>query len=254
MQNLIDSHRETALDSPYSRDREEALEELAGMYPDAEARSKRRIAETYRQVAVESSRRDERDLARERLLDCFDTDPDSIASVVVETLIELATDAKFSDDRLDAIDSLRDVYPDLEEPQRDTVGKTLAEIAGDGTYEDERRRARQRLSDVTHIEQQESGGGDDNEDAAAYLGKSLAEHLENAAQESAEECRKRAEEIQEFMAENPVDDESYEEVKSDVDGLLEALSVVGTDGELAEDRVTRVERIAARVERVYSRN
>ena len=254
MHHGIESHRETALDSPYSRDRAEAIESLAELYPDAPEDDKRTIAETVREITLESSHRDERELAREKLLACFETDPEAIEGVVVETLTELAADAKFSDDRLDAIDDLREIYADLSETRRDEVGKALAEIAGNATYEDERKRARRRLSDITRIER-EAGDEEDEggEEAVDYLGQSLAEHLEAAAHESAAECRQRAEEVREFMAEHPVDDSAYEDVREDVEGLIEAFEALGTDGELAEDRIERVERIASRVERVYAR-
>lgn len=254
MQQLIDSHRETALDSPYSRDREEAIEELRRVYPDADDGDKQRIAETFRQIALESSHRDERSLAREQLLACFEDDPDAIASVVVGTLTALAEDSKFSEERLDAIDDLRDAYRNLGKARRDEVGKTLAEIAGDATYEDERSRARRRLSDITRIGREENSDDDSGgREAVGYLGQSLAEHLESAANESAEECRQRAEEVAAFMDDQPVDDEAYEDVREDVAGLIEAFEALGTDGDLAEDRIERVERIASRVERLYAR-
>lgn len=256
MQQSIDTHRETALDSPYSRDRAEAIEQLRAIYPDADERGKRVIAETFREIAVESSHRDERESARKQLLACFEGDPAAIEGIVLETLTELAENGKFSDDRLAAIDALREVYPDLGEPHRETVGSALAAIAGNATYEDERRRARRRLSDVSRVERELGDDADDDsgaEESVGYLGQSLAEHLENAAHESATECRQRAEEVQEFMDDQPLDDESYEDIYEDVTGLIEAFEALGTDGKLAEDRIERVERIASRVERLYER-
>ena len=249
----IDQHRETALDSPYSRDREEAIEALADAYARAGERDRGRIAETLREVALESAHRDERELARGRLLDCFETDSAAISGIVVETLTDIAAESKFSEERVAAIDALREVYPDLDEQRRDSVGKTLAEIAGNATREEERRRARRRLSDVSRVEREEPDASEDGaEEAVDYLGQSLAEHLENAAHESREACLQRAEELAEFLAEHPLDDGSYEGVRADVDGLVEALEVV--DGEaLAEDRIERVGRIAGRVERLYAR-
>ena len=255
MQHGIDTHRETALDSPYSRDREEAIESLAELYPDAPVEDKRTIAEAFREITLESTHRDERELAREELLACFESESDPIEEVVVETLTELADDSKFSDDRLDAIDALREIYAGLGETLRGEVGKALAEIAGNATYEDERRRARRRLSDITRMERDEGSDEEDEggEEAVDYLGQSLAEHLEAAAHDSATACLQRAEEVQEFMAEHPVDDSAYEDVREDVEGLIEAFEALGTDGELAEDRIRRVERIASRVEQAYMR-
>lgn len=253
--HAIGQHRETALNSPYSRDRAEAIEELRSVYPDAEARDKQRIGETFRQIAVESSHRDERDLAREQLVACFDDDPGPVASTVVDTLTELAEGSKFSEERLASIDTLREVYPDLEKPRREVVGVALAEIAANATYEDERRRARQVLSDVGRIERDLDDGDDEGgaEESVAYLGQSLAKHLEAAAHESAAECRQRAEEVAEFLDDQPVNDEAYEGVREDVAGLIEAFEALEIDGDLAEDRIERVERIASRVERVYTR-
>lgn len=271
MQQLIDNHRETALDSPYSRDRRDAIEELGGVYPDADGEGQARIAETLRQVACESPHQDDRDLARETLRECFDAQPASIEGIVVDTVTHLAESSKFSDERLAAIDLLRDIYPDLSESNQETVGRTLAEIAGNGTYEDERDRARQRLSDVTRLNSEGAttgttiggtnvGAGQEGASAestgpapVAYLGQSLAEHLERAARESSTECRQRAEEVQDFLAEYPLDDEAYDEVREEVSDLVDALRVLDSDGGLAEDRVARIEQISARLERLYRR-
>lgn len=247
----IEQYRETALDSPYSRDREEAIETLADLYSDADEVDQRRIAETLRDVAVESAHRDERELARDTLIECFESAPDSIAGIVVETFTDLARGSKFSEERFDAIDTLRRVYPDLDEHQRDEVGQTLAEIAGNATSAEERRRARTKLSDVSRIER-ESDGEDDGGEAVDYLGQSLAEHLEAAAHEGREACLQRAEEIAEFMVDQSVDDEAYADVREDVEGLIEALAVMNGE-ELADDRIERVDRIASRVERLYAR-
>ena len=252
MTTAIDTHCETALESPYSRDRADAIETLAGLFPDATSDEKRRVLETLRQVAHESSSRSERDLARETLAECFETDPAVAAPVVVGTFADIAADSKFSEERLDAIDRLRACYPDLDERHRETVGETLANIAGNATYEDERRRARQRLSDISRDER--AGSTDDNEtDAVGYLGESLADHLEQAAGEDSEECLGRAKEVSEFVHENPVDDDAYASVRDDVDALVEQLRVVPTGDELDADRQERVERLAGRVERLYTR-
>jgi|APHM01.1.fsa_nt_gi hypothetical protein len=253
MTTAIDTHRETALESPYSRDRAEAIKELAGLFPDATDDGKRRVLETLRQVAHESSSRSERGLTREMLAECFEADPAVAAPVVVDTFADIAQHSKFSDERLDAIDRLRACYPDLDERHRETVGETLADIAGNATYEDERRRARQRLSDISRDERTGSTGGDDENDAVGYLGESLAEHLEQAASDGSEECLQRAEEVSEFVHENPVDDDAYVSVREDVDALVEQLQVVPTGDELDADRQERVGHLAGRVERLYTR-
>lgn len=253
MTTAIDTHCETALESPYSRDRAEAIEELAGLFPDATEDGKRRVLETLRQVTHESASRSERDLARETLAECFEADPSTAAPIAVETFADIAENSKFSDERLDAIDRLRACYPDLDERHRETVGKTLADIAGNATYEDERRRARQRLSDISRDERTGSTGEDDGNNAVGYLGESLAEHLEQAAHEGSEECLGRAEEVSEFVHENPVDDDAYTSVRDDVDSLVEQLQVVPTGDDLDADRQDRVERLAGRIERLYTR-
>jgi ubiquinone biosynthesis protein UbiJ len=253
MTTAIDTHCETALESPYSRDRADAIEELAGLFPDATAEEERRVLETLRQVAHESSSRSERDLARETLTECFEANPAAAAPVVVETFSNIAENSKFSDERLDAIDRLRACYPDLDERHRETVGKTLADIAGNATYEDERRRARQRLSDISRDERTGSTDKDSADDAVGYLGESLAEHLEQSAHEGSEECLQRAEEVSEFVQENPVDDDAYGSVCEDIDALVEQLQVVPTGDDLDADRQERVERLAGRVERLYTR-
>lgn len=257
MNTTIETHCDTALNSTYSRDREEAIEELGRIYPDASTDGQTRILETLRQVAHESSSRDERSLARETLLECFENAPGTAMQVVVETVSELAESSKFSEERLEAIDMLRRIYSDVDEHHRDEIGRTLADIAGNATYEDERRRARRRLSDISreeHEETVEAGGTETASDTIGYLGVSLADHLDQAAHEGPEECRKRAEEVSEFLAENPVADDSYDDVRSDVESLVEQLAVVPTGNSLDEDRIDRVERISARIERLYERS
>lgn len=251
MNTVIETHCETALDSPYSRDRREAIEELESVFPEASTEGKNRILETLREVAHDSSSRDDRDLARETLLACFEADTSTATPVVVDTFRALAEDSKFSEERVDAIDTLREIYPDIDDQHREVVGQTLAEIAGNATYEDERARARRRLSDISR---EERTADEDAGEEISYLATSLAEHLENAAHEGSEECRQRAEEVNEFLAEHPVTDEAYEEVREDVKALVTQLEVVPTGDDLDEDRIQRVERISGRVERLYTRS
>ena len=253
MTQAIDTHCETALDSPYSRDREEAIEELVRLVPEVSESEQRRVFETLRQVAREATGTQERELARESLVEAFEAAPDVGASVVVPFFCEHATDGTHSDDRLAAIDTLRRLYPDVGSNEQDEIGRTLAEIAGNATYEDERRRARQRLSDVTAENERRSATDDDPDgESIRYLGQSLAEHLANAADGSPEACLQRAEEMQDFVAANPLDDESYQDVCDDIEALTEQLSVLRSD-ELDTERRERVRRIANRIERLYKR-
>jgi ubiquinone biosynthesis protein UbiJ len=253
MNTAIESHCETALESPYSRDRQQAVQELQHVYPETNSDGKQRILETLREVTHESSSKKDRKLAREALAECFEEDPSAGEAVVVDTFCELVEDSKFSEERLDAIDSLRQFYPTASEQYREIIGHTLAEIAGNATYGDERNRARRRLSDISR-EQRESGDEKTRPtEEVGYLGQSLAEHLESAADEGTEDCLQRAEEVREFLAEHPVEDESHEKVTEDVESLIEQLEVVPTGDTLDDDRRKRVERIAQRIDRLYTR-
>jgi len=253
MTTTIGTHCETAVDSPYSRDRQSAIRELGRVYPGADPADRDRILETLRQVAFEGSARDDRKLAREMLLDCFETDPADAAPVLVDTFRELAEEARLSDERLEAIDSLRKCYPRVDERHRSAIGSTLADIAGNATYEDERNRAQHRLSDISRHEREEVAAAGSAE-SAGYLGQLLAEHLENAAQAGPEACRQRAREVSEFLAEHPVSDDAYDELVADAESLVDQLEVVPTDGTLDEERIQRVEGIATRIERLYARS
>ena len=256
MTDAIETHRETALDSPYSRDRKDAIEQLVELYPNGDAEQRRRVLETLRRVAFEATSSQERELAREALVDALEADPETAAPVVVPSFCELASDGRHGDERLDAIGALGQFYSDVDETHREQIGHQLAEISGNATYEDERRLARQRLSDVTAENQRgtASGGADDESGNVGYLGRSLAEHLANAATESPEACIQRAEELQDFVAENPLEASAYEEVRDDLESLVEQLEVAPTDGGLSEERVERVERLATRVGQLYQRN
>lgn len=255
MTDAIETHRKAALDSSYSRDREEAIEELGRVYSGANHDERIQVLETLRQITIESPHRQERELARETLIDCFDPDSEDTADIVVRCFIEVAQESKFSDERCSAIDTLRRLYPDVDEQNQERIGDTLADIAGNGTYEDERRRARQRLTDITR---EERTGRIDRHDttptsqsATSYLGQTLAEHLANAAKKSPEACHKRAQEIHDFVANAPVDDEAYIEIREELEGLVDQLAIVPSDNSLDEDRIERVERIATRVKRLY---
>lgn len=253
MTNAIQTHRETALESPYSRDRREAIEELERLFPDAAPDAKRRILETLREIAHDSTSTQERGLARETMLDAFESNPETAGSVVVPAFCDLAENASHKDERLEAIDAVRECYPDVDEPEQERIGQCLVEIAGNATYKDERRRAQRRLSDVTAENQRATADDGDDGDAVGYLGQSLAEHLASAADESPEACQQRAEEAREFVENNPVNDEGYEEVRESVDELAEQLAVVPTDGALDDDRKERIRGVANRVERLYTR-
>jgi hypothetical protein len=255
--DAIGAHRETALDSPYSRDREEAIEELARAFPGRSEADSRAILETLREVMLDATSTSERELAREKLLACFDEDPDAARDVVVPALCELAESGKFKDDQIAAIDALREVARDVPGDNVETVRETLSELASDATSEDVRSRARRRLTDLDADGSggTDAGGNDDGGSGdGSYLGVSLAEHLQSAAGESAEACRKRAVELLDYVADHQVDDEAYDEVREDLDALVEQLDVVPTGDELGDQRRERVERIAERTKRLYQRD
>lgn len=248
MNETIRTHRETALDSPYSRDREDAIEELARTFPEVGPDGKREILETLREVALDATGSAERELAREKLVDCFESDPGAAAGVVVGAFCELARDGKFTDDQLAAVDTLRRVAREVSSEGVATIESTLSDLASEATSEEVRTRARRRLTDVESATSGE-GAGDGDE----YLAASLAEHLQNAAGESPGACRKRAEELRDYVVDHPVDDDAYDEVSEDLDGLVEQLEVVPTGDELGSERRDRVDRLAERTKRLYQR-
>jgi hypothetical protein len=175
MSEVLDTHRETVLESPYSRDREEAIEELGRLFPEVGDDDKRRVLETLRQVASEATSSRERERALDAMLESFDADPDVATSVVVPCFCDLAADGKHRDERLDAIDALKKIYPAVDDPNQERIGKRLAEIAGNATYDNVRNRARQRLSDVTAENEQAAPADSEGGDAVGYLGR----HLQN---------------------------------------------------------------------------
>ena len=252
MTNVIQTHRETALDSPYSRDRKEAITQLGQLFPDVAANEQRQILETLREIVHQATSTQERDLARETIVEAFNSDPSVAASVVVPCFCDIAESASHSDERLDAIDSLREFYPVVGEQLQKQIETKLTEIAESATYEDERRRAQRRLSDVvSHDGQSETV---DKDGAIGYLAQSLAKQLADAADSSAEACVNRAEELREFVDNNPVNDDKYETVRDELAGLTEQLAVVPTDGEFDDERKQRIRRAADRVKRLYLRS
>jgi len=250
MNETIRTHRETALDSPYSRDREDAIEELARTFSEASAEGKREILETLRAVALDATSTAERRLAREQLVDCFEADTDAAAGVVVGTFCELARGGKFTDDQVEAIDTLRRVSRDVPAEHVERIQSTLSELASEATSEAVRKRARRRLTDVESV----TPGDDDGDESDDYLAVSLAEHLENAADGSPEDCRKRAEELSEYVDQHPVSDDAYGEVREELGALVDQLRVAPTGDELDAERRERVGRLADRTKRLYQRS
>lgn len=256
MQHALKNHRETALESPYSEDRKDAIKSLSELYSSVDDDGKRKIIETLRTVGTEATGREERRLAVEQVETVFQQNPALAGPIVVSFFCELAADGKTSDTRVAAIDTLRELYPDVDAAHQDTIGSTLSEIAGDATYEDERQRARQRLSDIAAENDSTSdttGHTENNTSHVGYLGISLADHLANSVDESPEACEQRAKEVSDFLSENPVSDSAFDDVQDDVDRLVEQLDVIPTDGGLDEERKEQVRSLATRIKHLYQR-
>jgi hypothetical protein len=256
MQQTLENHRETALESPYSHDRKDAIKSLSELFPSVGDDEKRQIIETLRTVGIEATGQDERQLAVEKLEAAFRQDPAIAAPSAVPFFCELATDGRTSDTRLSAIDTLREMHSDVGATRQDEIGSTLSEIAGEATYEDERKRARQRLSDIAAEDKGSAGAPEKNESESKhirYLGISLAEHLANSVDESPEACERRAREISDFLSENPVSDSAYDDIEAEINQLVKQLDAVPTKDGLGNERKERVRDLATRVKAVYKR-
>lgn len=100
-----------------------------------------------------------------------------------------------------------------------------------------------------------SGGGP----TLASHARVLAENLRSKRLQSPNDCLQVATEVRDFVEENPLDTGSYEGTREAVAGLVEKLetkvnsrAALGGD-ELDEENRERVERVASRVEQLYSR-
>jgi hypothetical protein len=87
----------------------------------------------------------------------------------------------------------------------------------------------------------------------------LAENLRSKRLRSPNDCLQVATEVRDFVEENPLDSGSYDETREAVAGLVEKLeakvnarAALGGE-ELDEENRERVERVASRVEGLYSR-
>jgi hypothetical protein len=254
MSEMIQSHCETATESPYSRDRRDAIEELSRLISQVGNEDRRRIVETLRRVAHEATASEERALAREVMRDAVEIDSETVGSIVASSFCTVAAEGIHREDQLDAIDGLRELYPAVGTDVQDEIGQQLAELAGNATYEDVRRRARHRLSDVTaENTRREVDTEPDDDGPSAYLATSLSEHLSAAADESPDACHQRAQELYEFVVDTPVDDAQYDELQAELEKLVEQLEVVPTGDELDTERRERVTQLASRVQRTYER-
>jgi ElaB/YqjD/DUF883 family membrane-anchored ribosome-binding protein len=87
----------------------------------------------------------------------------------------------------------------------------------------------------------------------------LAENLRAKRHHSPNDCLQVANEVRDFVEENPVETSIYEDVRKSVERVVEKLeaklssrAALGGD-ELAEEDRERIERVASRVEGLYSR-
>jgi hypothetical protein len=101
-----------------------------------------------------------------------------------------------------------------------------------------------------------SGGGGPT---LASHARVLAENLRAKRLHSPNDCLQVATEVRDFVEENPLETDSYEEARGSVEGLVEKLdtkvnsrAALGGD-ELDEENRERIERVANRVEQLYSR-
>lgn len=274
MNETVRELRSTALDAMSSSDRREALEELADVYGDVDAESRRTILETLRRVLEGATASTERELAGEQLERLFERDPGDAGPVVVRAYCDLATDARHSRDRVDAIDALgRFVRRGLPEELETFVEETLVGVAASASRNREREHARERLAELLaareeapSTEVEESTGVDELDVAVAdladvdaggasmnaYLATSLAEHLEHAAGESPADCLERARELATFLEEQPPTGTDHEDVAADLADLVDQLEVHPGE-ELDAERRDRVASLADRVKRAYLR-
>lgn len=87
----------------------------------------------------------------------------------------------------------------------------------------------------------------------------LAENLRAKQHHSPNDCLQVANEIRDFVEENPVETSAYEDARESVEGLVEKLeaklssrAALGGD-ELETEDQERIERVASRIEGLYSR-
>lgn len=274
MNDTVRELRTTATDAMSSRERREAMEELAELYGEVDAASRREILETYRTVLEAATGSSERELATEQLERLFDRDPEGAAPVVVRAFCDRATDARHSRDRVDAIDALgRFVRRGLPDALDELVEATLVGVAASASRDREREHARERLAAVLAAREEApsthttAATGVDELDVAvadlsdvdpggatmnAYLATSLAEHLEHASGESPEACLDRARELATFLEEQPPIGTDHVDVASAVADLVEQLEVHPGD-ELDAERRERVVSVADQVKRAYLR-
>jgi hypothetical protein len=257
MSQIVTELRNQARESTYSSDREEALEQLADLYPDADESERRSIGRTLVDVATGATHGDERRLAQEELDELFRESAPDIEGPAVTAHRRLAIDGDRAQERERALDRLREYqHQGLSIERLDEIRETYETVMDEATHESERRLARDGFAELERLDLEEaSSPTGETEESDAYLAVSLAEHLEEAADQSPDACQERLDELRSFVAESPVEDDAYEEVRSELAEQLRQLESAPTAGDsLDPERRERITQLAERVRRLYLRS
>jgi hypothetical protein len=258
MSQIVTELRNQVRESTYSSDREEALEQLADMYPDADESERRSIGRTLVDVAAGATYGDERRLAQQELDELFRESAPDIEGPAVTAHRRIAIDGDRAKERERALDRLREYqHQGLSIERLDEIRETYETVMDDATHESERRLARDGFAELEQLdlEAASASGPDDATESDAYLAVSLAEHLDEAADQSPDACQERLDELRSFVEESPVEDDAYEEIRAELSEQLRQLESAPIAGDsLDSERRERISRLAERVRRLYLRS
>lgn len=113
------------------------------------------------------------------------------------------------------------------------------------------------LDDLLGMQQRRGGAVMEGVSPAAHV-RAVAENLRKASDESVAECRKFATELQNFVADHPVEDPDYDDVSEALDQIVERLEAKSTGplrgSGLDEQWRDELEVLADRVEKLYNRS
>lgn len=256
MSEIVTELRSQVRESTYSSDREDAIEQLTELYSDVDDNQQRSIARTLVDVATTATYGDERELAQSKLDRLFRDRAPGIAGPAVTAHRRLAIDGDRAAERERALDRLREYqHEELPIELLEEIKETYRTVMDEATHESERRLARDGFADLD-VESGRSGGrSTPDSESDAYLAISLAEHLEEAAEQSPTECQKRLDELDSFVEGTPVSDDAYEEIQAELTAQLQQLesAPMGSDG-LDPERRDRITQLAERVRRLYLRS
>lgn len=257
MSQIVTELRNQVRESTYSSDREEALEQLADLYPDAGGSERRSIGRTLVDVATGATHGDERRLAQEKLDGLFRESAPDIEGPAVTAHRRIAIDGDRARERERALDRLREYqHQGLSIEHLDEIRETYETVMDEATHESERRLARDGFAELEKldIEEASSSGSGDSTESDAYLAVSLAEHLEESTDNSPDACQERLDELRSFVEEAPVEDDAYEEIRSELSEQLRQLESAPTVDSLDPERRERITQLAERVRRLYLRS